>query len=127
MNVRHALALAILFIAHRSALAQSPTHSPELAARADSLAALDPAHEFRLALQRHDLRFVAVCGYACFPPLDTATAPWSDLDLTNRVTVPGTSDEIANDDVARLNSVAHAYALRYNRLLVAYLRQHRRP
>lgn len=101
-----------------------PEHSPELAARADSLARLDPEVEAHAAIARGDLRFIAVCGYACMPsgvPLDSAMRTRDSLALRDSLrSIPGTSDAIFNQDVARLNTEAHEYATRYNRIIWAH-------
>src|SRR6185437_1016774 len=82
--------------------------SPELAQRADSLAKLDPEREARAAIARGDLRFIAVCGYVCVPvgvPLARALRTRDSLAVRSdslRI-VLGTSDDITNEDVARLN------------------------
>jgi hypothetical protein len=100
----------------------SSMRSPVLARRADSLAKLDPQREARAAIARGDLRFIAVCGYVCVPvgvPLDRALRTRDSLAVRSdslRI-VLGTSDGIANEDVARLNDVAAQYASRYNRLI----------
>jgi hypothetical protein len=96
--------------------------SPELAHRADSLAKLNPEREARAAIARGDLRFIAVCGYVCVPvgiPLDNALRTRDSLALGSDSlrSIDGTSDDIANEDVARLNEVAAQYADRYNRLI----------
>jgi len=101
-----------------------PAHSPELARRADSLAKLDPESEARRAIARGDLRFIGVCGYVCVPvgiPLDSATGSRDSLATSTDSLhlIDGTSDNIANDDVARLNEVAARYARRYNRIIWA--------
>ena len=64
-----ALWTALAFLTVVSAWAQGwPRDPASLERRADSLAALDPAKEVEKAIDRGDLRFIAVCGYACFPP-----------------------------------------------------------
>jgi hypothetical protein len=99
-------------------LAQIPQRSPELLRRADSLAALDPAREVQLALERRDHRFIGVCGYACFAPSPEGPVNVSNNEL--RV-IEGTSDSPLNQDEERLNEVADAYATKYNQLLLAAL------
>jgi hypothetical protein len=101
-----------------------PARSPDLAARADSLAALDPAREVRAALARGDRRFVGVCGYACLAPGVDYKAPGAPRAGQLRL-IAGTSDAILNPDVERLNAVAYRYAKRYNTLLIAHLRKRR--
>ena len=96
--------------------------SPELAQRADSLSKLDAEAEARAAIARGDLRFIAVCGFACLPPgvpMDSARSSRDSLALRgdSLLTIAGTSDAVVNQDVARLNDVAAAYARRYNRLI----------
>lgn len=112
-----------------SANVRGPTS--ELAARADSLGRLDPGVEARAAIARGDLRFLAVCGFACVPvgiPMDSAAKTSDSLavrgDSVRRI--PGTSDAIVNEDVDRLNRVASAYATRYNRVIWAHRRELRR-
>ena len=97
---------------------QLPGRSPALARRADSIAALDPSRELRLALARKDERFIGVCGYACLPVGLTSEqiARWpGPLNV-----VQGTSDAPPDDDAIRLNRVAGDYATRYNKLLAAH-------
>jgi hypothetical protein len=100
-----------------------PPGPPAIAQRAESIAALDPASELRKALNRGDLRFIAVCGYVCVPP---------GVDLNDSVVVrairardmhyiEGTSDAVGSEAVARLNTVGADYAERYNRLLALHL------
>ena len=99
-----------------------PKHAPELARRADSLAKLDPEREAREASARGDLRFIAVCGYACEPvgvPLDRALRTRDSLAFRGESlrSIVGTSDDIVNKDVAQLNEVATWYARRYNQVI----------
>lgn len=99
--------------------------SPDLARRADSLAALDPEQEARGAIARGDLRFVGVCGFACLPvgvPLDSARRSRDSLAIRGDSLrlIAGTSDAVVNEDVARLNEVARRYAERYNRIVWAH-------
>jgi hypothetical protein len=101
-----------------------PNRSPELASRADSLERLDPEREARAAIARGDLRFLAVCGYACMPvgvPLDSALRSADSMAVRKDSVhaVAGTSDFIVNQDVDRLNRVAGKYAARYNRVIWA--------
>ena len=96
--------------------------SPELAARADSLERLDPEREARAAIALGDLRFLAVCGFACIPvgvPLDSVRQTSDSLAVRGDSirTIPGTSDAIVNQDVERLNNVARVYASRYNSVI----------
>jgi hypothetical protein len=96
--------------------------APELAQRADSLAKLNPEREARAAIARGDLRFIAVCGYACVPvgiPLDRVLRTRDSLALRSDSlrSIDGTSDSIVNEDVARLDEVAARYAGSYNRLI----------
>jgi|SRR6476646_1426400 len=98
--------------------AQIPQRSPDLLRRADSLAALDPAREVQLALERRDHRFIGVCGYSCVAPGPNGPVEVSNKEL--RV-IEGTTDDVLNRDVERLNEVAYAYAKKYNQLLLAAL------
>jgi hypothetical protein len=93
-------------------------HSPDLARRADSLQALDPARELQHALARHDERFIGVCSIACLP-----VGPSSDQLRrfhTQLNIISGTTDAPEDDDAMRLNRVARHYAESYNRLLAAH-------
>ena len=101
---------------------RTSNRSPELASRADSLERLDPEQEAHAAIARGDLRFLAVCGYVCLP----VGVPWESILRSadssavrgDRVRgIPGTSDSIRNEDVARLNTVAADYAARYNHVI----------
>ena len=106
-------------------------HSPELARRADSLVRLNPTREARAAIARGDLRFLAFCTDACRPvgvPLDSAISAGDRpaLQEDSTVAIAGTSDAIINGDMARLDSVAGAYAARYNQVIWHYrARSHR--
>jgi hypothetical protein len=100
-----------------------PAHSPDIARRADSLLALHPADEARRAIARGDLRFLADCGDACMAsgvPLDSAARSPDSLavsSLDSLHVIEGTSDNVINADVARLNDVASDFATRYNRVI----------
>ena len=99
-----------------------PASSPDLARRADSLERLDPRAEAQAAIRRGDLRFVAVCGYTCKPlgiPVDSASWSPDSLALSpdSLRQIAGTSDNIVNADIGRLNRVAAEYASRYNPLI----------
>ena len=97
-------------------------------ARADSLERLDPEREARIAIARGDLRFLAVCGYACIPAgVSRDSLPPSDSlaireDSVHKI--PGTSDALG-PGVMRLNSAAGTYAARYNRLILVHRRARR--
>ena len=116
-------ALAAFGLACAQALGR-PGSPAALNRRADSLAALDPAAELRKAINRGDLRFIAVCGLVCAPPgVDPAdSVVLAAIRSRSLHYIEGTSDVLANDAVARLNRVATDYADRYNRLLVRHLR-----
>jgi hypothetical protein len=90
--------------------------SPELAARADSLRALDPTKEARAAIERGDLRYVGVCGYTCVPVGIDLNGPGATA-LDSSRWVEGTSDAPENDDAVRLNVTAAEYATTYNRVI----------
>jgi len=100
-----------------------PAHSPDIARRADSLLALRPEDEARRAIARGDLRFPADCGDACMPsgvPLDSAARSPDSLALSSLDSlhvIEGTSDNVINADVARLNDVASDFTTRYNRVI----------
>ena len=100
-----------------------PAHSPDVARQADSLVALRPEDEARRAIARGDLRFLAVCGYACIPPgvpFDSAARSPDSLpvrSLDSLHVIEGTSDNVVNADVARLNDVASDFATPYNRVI----------
>lgn len=84
------------------------------------LEAADPVRDVEQAIREGDLRFIGMMGYALIVPGvdDYGQRIWD----TNGVRViKGTSDFIANDDVARLNELAYEYAKRYNMLLLDYL------
>jgi hypothetical protein len=116
--------LIVCFTAHATLLrGQVPERSPELARRADSLSRLDPAIEVRKAIRRGDHRLVAVCGYACVPPGVDLHDSLVRGAMARLRRVEGTSDFVANVDVARLNKVSGEYAARYNQLLLAALRR----
>jgi hypothetical protein len=109
-----------------------PSSSPELARRADSLSRLDPVREARAAIARGEIHFLAVCGYACMPagvPLDSIRSSNDSLALQadSLRAIPGTSDAVFNDDVARLNEVAAEYVKRYNRVIWEYRAKRMRP
>ena len=93
------------------------------AQRADSITALDPATELKKALDRGDRRFIAVCGYVCFPPgvdLDDSVV-MKAIRTRDMHYIEGTSDAVGSDAEARLNTVGADYAERYNRLLARHL------
>ena len=116
--------LATAIVAVRSTHAQGrPAGPPALVKRADSIEALDPATEVRKAIDRGDVRFIAICGYACFPPGVDLRDSTVTVAIRSRALhyVEGTSDGITSEAVARLNIVAAAYAERYNRLLARHL------
>jgi hypothetical protein len=121
--MRRPFALALL-LAAACASAQTSGNAPssELTRRADSLASLDPRGEARAAINRGDLRFVGVCGFACLPvgvPLDSLRmSPDSMAGRGDSLRIiAGTSDAVVSQDVARLNEVARRYAQPYNRVI----------
>lgn len=96
-----------------------PDRSPDAAARAESLSALDPVAEARRAILRGDLRFLAVCGYTCIPVgIDLTSSGVAILDSLRAI--EGTTDAPPNDDVVRLNQTAAQYAGAYNRVIAAH-------
>ena len=95
---------------------------------ADSLTRLDPLVQADSAIARGDLRYLAVCGYVCFPPgvpLDSIAASSDSLSIRQDSTrhIPGTSDHITDPEMARLNRIASDFAFAYNRRIVARRRQ----
>jgi hypothetical protein len=92
-----------------------------LVRRADSLAALDPQRELEAALARGDRRFIAICGYACNPP-GLTNRQLSSIRPEQLNKIDGTSDNLT-PGVARLNTAAYDYALKYNTLLLARIRK----
>jgi len=98
-------------------------HSLGIARRADSLVALHPEDETRRAIARGDLHFLVVCACACMPPcvpLDSAARSPDSLavrSLDSLHVIKGTSDNVINADVARLNDVAIDFATACNRLI----------
>ena len=106
--------------------APAPQLASDYARRADSLASLDPVRELQAAIRRGDLRPIGVCGYACMP-VGVDSGDYSIVDGRHLNTIEGTTDAPPNRDAERLNEVAATYAGAYNRLLVAYLRDHRGP
>jgi len=116
--------LTLAACAVSTAHAQGRPRGPAtLVARADSLAALDPATELRKAIERGDLRFIAVCGLSCRPPgVDLADSAVALAIRTGGLHyIEGTTDAVGNDAVARLDGVAVKYATRYNKLLARRL------
>ena len=125
--LRPVLVSAALLAVAACARHQLPGHSPDLARRADSLQALNPAIELQNALARHDERFIGVCSIACLPVgLSSEQIGRYPMELN---IVQGTTDAPKDEDAMRLNRVADHYAERYNRLLAAHLDSagHRRP
>src|SRR4051794_8678500 len=121
MRAIHGLLIACFAAGPTVLLGQIPARSPELARRADSISRLDPAVEVRKAIRRGDHRLVAVCGYACVPPgVDLDDERVRDT-MAHLRAIEGTSDDVVNADVARLNRISSAYAARYNQLLLAAL------
>jgi len=125
-----ALYIALTLPALPGVRAQGRPRGPaSLVQRADSIAALDAATEVQKAIRKADLRFVAVCGYVCFPPgVDLSDSTVLRAARTRAFHyIEGTSDAIMNDAVARLNGVAATYAERYNRLLARHLHVREAP
>ena len=104
--------------------------SPALRQRAESLAALDPVEQARIAARHDDLRYLAVCWKTCTPigiAADTlclldgcTTARRADVNPIVGMEVP-----VMNADVARLDSVGSTYGTRYNKVIREYRK--RRP
>ena len=120
---RIVLGALVMFVCTRASLPQKTTDYARLA---DSLAGLSPARELRTAIKRGDLRAIGVCGWACMP-VGLDSRDYSIVDVRNLNTIEATSDVPPNRDAQRLNKAADMYATAYNRLLVAYLRDHRTP
>ena len=121
------LVVALIVSVPRTVSGQAVSEGREdsLRTRADSLARLEPANELRVALERGDRRCIAVQGYLALPalmPVDSLKAAWPILCAYGMNVIPGTSDFVT-PGVKRLNDVAFDYGLRYNRLLLQWLRQ----
>lgn len=87
--------------------------------RADVVA--DFRHHVR---EKHDIRFVAIYGFATIVP-GTDEAGDSKLIRQRGVRyIEGTSDTPASPEEQRLNDKAEEYAERYNAMLLKYLTQH---
>ena len=80
----------------------------------------DPVSKAKAALGRGDTRLLGVAGY-------TITVPGVDesrcmVPREKVVVVPGTSDVLLTEEHARLNTLAHAFAQRYNAEILRHLR-----
>ena len=130
IGINAGILVATTIVAVGSTHAQGrPAGPPALVKRADSIEALNPATEVRKAIDRGDVRFIAICGYACYPPGVDLTDSTVTVAIRSRAFhyVEGTSDAIMSEAVARLNIVAAAYAERYNRLLARHLHVREAP
>lgn len=97
-----------------------PTAGSKYAAQIKALESAVPAADLTAAWAASDRRFVGVMGVGLVVP--GVTNYYAVYDKSNGVRIiPNTSDAIESDEHARLRDVAHEYALRYNRLLLAKL------
>lgn len=77
----------------------------------------NPEKDLDENIRNKDLRFICICGYACYTP----RVEQSDLSLTKKYGIKcldGTSDLIESDEHAKLIKDTIKYAERYNGLLL---------
>jgi hypothetical protein len=86
--------------------------------RAERFDSLDAAREVQAAIQRGDVRLMAVYGDGLYVP----GVP-TPLPLDQVIVIEGTSDAIESSSHRRFNDAASHYALRYNAILLPRLRQ----
>ena len=127
--MRHAALLTVLWCALAlSGRAQSPgldevPFAAELNRRSDSLSRLDAAKELKAAIASGDWRFLGVVGYVVVAPGVDFTDPEYPRDPRDMRIIEGTSDMQLGEAGTRFNTLASAYAERYNRLLLDRLRK----
>jgi len=85
-----------------------------------------PEKDLNKNIRSGDLRFVCICGYACYTP----GVENSDIDLTKKYgtrCLEGTSDMIENKEHGKLMQTAEQYAKRYNTSLLKKLKLKENP
>jgi hypothetical protein len=97
----------------------------ELNRRSDSLSRLDAASELRAAIASGDYRFLGIVGYVVVAPGVDFNDPLYPKHPEDMRIIEGTSDSQVGEAGKRFNTVAGAYAERYNRLLLERLRKRR--
>jgi hypothetical protein len=113
-----------------SSWAQAPVNDvpfgAELNRRSDSLSRLDAATELKAAIAAGDWRFLGIVGYVVVAPGVALTDSLYPKDPGHIRIIEGTSDSPVGEPGERFDSVAGAYAERYNRLLLDRLRKLRK-
>jgi hypothetical protein len=88
------------------------------------LAQSNPVKDFAAAKQNGDLRLLAVMGYARVvpgvPEYDKKYAKYIGVKV-----IPGTTDAITSPEQGRILDAVDSYAVKYNRLVIAYWVKHR--
>ena len=86
-----------------------------------SLNTQNPEKDVYANLTNQDLRFICICGYACYAP----GVEKADLALTKKYgtrCLDGTSDVVEGDEHGKLIETARTYAEKYNNALLMKLK-----
>ncbi len=123
MRLIHFIALAAILVLSCQTVSSEKYEQPITSNTAilkttlSSLNIEEPEKDINKNIKNNDLRFICVCGYACYTP----GVEQNDLSLTTKYGIrclDGTSDMIENDEHAQLIKDARKYAEHYNALLL---------
>lgn len=101
---------------------KSSNHQTEiLKAVLRSLNLQNPEQDVNANSAKRDLRFICICGYACYTP----GVDKDDLSMTEKYgkrCLDGTSDVVEGDEHGKLIETARTYAEKYNGILLTQLK-----
>jgi hypothetical protein len=126
MKIQIITALLIMIIFGNQVRAQDNkkslmTQTETLKATLSRLNLGNPEKDIDTNIANADLRFICICGYACYAP----GVDKSDLSLTKKYgtrCLEGTSDVIEGEEHGKLIETARKYAERYNTALLKKLK-----